>query len=123
MEPIKDIPVFELKGNETGKVRKLHCNHFFLVDYQVRKTEGGEMKDDKEEIEVTEDRNEMDVSKEVREGDVTSESSDNEDGVLLVPQTVIHGDAREQETQSQVEMEEPSIEDQPDIGIIQTNID
>jgi hypothetical protein len=26
-QPIKDIPVYEVEGNQTGKTRKLHRNH------------------------------------------------------------------------------------------------
>jgi hypothetical protein len=34
-QQIQDIPVYEVEGNESGKIRKPHRNHLYLVDNQI----------------------------------------------------------------------------------------
>jgi hypothetical protein len=57
----------------------------------------------------------------VIEGDVTSESSDNDEGMLFVQQTLLHGDAREPEIQSLEVTEVEDLKEELSIGVTQTD--
>jgi hypothetical protein len=84
------MPVYEVEGDETEKIRKLHRNHLYMVDYHKmeddEKNGNDDEKDDNddEEVEIIEEEERMDASR-VIEGDVTSESSDDDEGMLLAP--------------------------------------
>ena len=89
----KEVPVFIVEGNDTGKTRTLHRNHLFPVNYRVRADESEDLheEDDKDEertVHNTKNHNEE------KEGGTTEESSDDETGEIIVPQTNAHGDAR-----------------------------
>jgi len=104
-----DIPVFIVKGTESGKTRILHRNHLYPVaDQDMDETEtkvpqtlegGRVVKESSKENQVEEI------------GDVTEDESDEESGYDVVAHTHVHGDACDPEGSGKPAEDKKSAED------------
>ena len=105
IEMVRDeLPVYVVEGNDTHRIRKLHRNYLFPVDYRVQlSVTEKDVQSVIPHLEAVENgtleykNKEKDISKEeeqVNEGDVT-ESSDDEGGVVFINYMDTCGDAHE----------------------------
>ena len=114
IEKPRGLPVYVVKGNETDRIRKLHRNHLFPVNYRVEKDDKGE---EEEKLSDDNQKDEDVIENKEEHSDVTEdmESSDEEE-IVIVQRTDAHGDACDiDSTQSEEPTEQ--IEIKPDDNI------
>jgi len=124
-QPRDEIPVFVVKGLDSGRIRTLHRNHLHPVDVDddaVRGDEDAENQPDDTVIDASEGGRSV-ADEDMNISDVTDESDDDEVLLAPVPETRARGDpeALEQsvvDRQRRVEVDETS-DDREESGVVE----
>ena len=131
-QPREEIPVFKVKSEKTGRVKLLHRNHLFPVQYREAEdgidmtSEIGEKKEQKERKDASKEK-EKDIAKISEDMDESDDSdSDMEIGNGYVTHTYTNGDAHDPSknhiSKKKEEKEKKNVDNEEDTEVKVTDV-